>query len=66
MNPFSDASNPGLQAGDEVHGYRVRHVEHLPEIHSVCYELDHPATGAKHLHVSRSDSENAFGVIFRT
>ncbi|HSO62467.1 MAG TPA: insulinase family protein [Desulfobacterales bacterium] len=66
MNPIFDASNPGLQAGDELHGYRVRRVEHLAVIHSVCYELDHPATGAKHLHVSRPDSENAFGVIFRT
>jgi Zn-dependent M16 (insulinase) family peptidase len=66
MLPVSDADNPGLNTGDKLHGYRVLRVEALPEIHAVFYELDHPATGARHIHISRPDAENTFGVLFRT
>ncbi|MCU0559888.1 MAG: insulinase family protein [Desulfobacterales bacterium] len=58
--------SPGLKAGDRVGGYRVLRVEPLPEIHATAVVLDHPESGARHLHLSRPDAENTFGVAFRT
>ncbi len=49
-----------------VHGHRVQRVEPLAEIQSVFYELVHMATGARHIHISRPDRENTFGVVFKT
>ena len=55
-----------LRPGDRIHGYRVLRVEPLPEIHATAYMLDHPESGARHLHLERPDAENTFGVAFRT
>lgn len=55
-----------LKAGDRIHGYRVLRVEPLPEIHATVVVLEHPDSGARHLHLSRPDAENTFGVAFRT
>ena len=66
MNSHINASEADVAPGDEIHGYRVLRVEHLPEIHAVFHELHHRATGARHIHVSRPDRENTFGVIFKT
>jgi hypothetical protein len=66
MSPHADPSQADAAPGDEIHGYRVLRVEHLPEIHAVFHELQHRATGARHIHVRRPDRENTFGVIFKT
>ncbi len=66
MSAPNDANNPGLAAGAEIHGFVVRRVEALPTIQAFFYELFHPATGARYIHVSRPDRENTFGVVFRT
>ncbi|MFO7709591.1 MAG: insulinase family protein [Desulfobacterales bacterium] len=55
-----------FKTGDSLHGYRVLRVEPLPEIHATAIMLDHPQSGARHLHLSRPDAENTFGVTFRT
>jgi hypothetical protein len=62
----ADVTQPDLNPGDSLHGYRVLRVDPLPETHSVFHELVHPATGARHIHIRRPDRENTFGVIFKT
>ena len=64
MHSHPDAPHPDLNPGDDIHGYRVLRVEGLPEIQAVFIELHHRATGARHIHISRPDRENTFGVIF--
>jgi len=66
MNSHVDVPIADVAPGDEIHGYRVLRVENLPEIHAVFHELHHRATGARHIHVSRPDRENTFGVTFKT
>jgi len=66
MKPIGSSGRAGLQAGDRVGDYQVLRVEALPEIHAVFHELAHPATGAHHIHISRPDAENTFGVLFKT
>lgn len=62
----SDQMNPGLQSGDRIGGYQIHRVVNLPEISAFFYELEHLDTGAKHIHISRPDSENVFAVALKT
>ncbi len=66
MNAFADHNNPGLGQGDRIEQYSVLRVTELREIRSFIYELEDTVTGAGHIHISSQDTENAFGVIFRT
>ena len=66
MNKTSDPNNPGLKQGDNICGYSIKRIAGLKEIDSVFYELEHNATGAKHIHISKNDEENTFGVAFKT
>jgi len=66
MNAFADQNNPGLRPGDCVEGYSVLRVTELREINSFFYELKDTVTGAGHIHISNQDTENAFGITFRT
>ncbi len=66
MSMIVDSNNSGLKAGDRMYGYRLKRIEPLKEIASIFYELEHPATGAKHVHVSNADTENTFSVAFKT
>jgi Zn-dependent M16 (insulinase) family peptidase len=66
MNVISDPNNPDLEAGGRINDYRIVRIESLKEISSIFYELKHPGTGAKHIHISNSDAENTFGVAFKT
>jgi Zn-dependent M16 (insulinase) family peptidase len=52
MNSIVDANNPDLKAGGRISDYRILRIESLKEISSVLYELEHPGTGAKHIHIS--------------
>lgn len=61
-----DPANPELKAGDRVSGYQIQKIIKLPEIKSFFYELTHPATGARHIHISNPDTENTFAVAFKT
>ncbi len=66
MNPHPHAPAPAATVGEAIHGYKTLRVEPLPEIHAVFYELVHPLTGTRHIHIGRPDRENAFGVVFKT
>ncbi len=52
--------------GDRVAELDVRRVETLPHMGSIAYELEHPASGARMLHVHNHDSENLFSIALRT
>ncbi|MBI9088629.1 MAG: insulinase family protein [Desulfobacterium sp.] len=41
-------------------------MEPLEELDSILFQLEHRATGARHVHISNRDKENTFGVAFRT
>jgi Zn-dependent M16 (insulinase) family peptidase len=66
MNPTKDPYNPGLKRGNEIDGYKIKSVIALKEIDAFFYELVHLSTHAKHIHISRSDTENTFSVAFKT
>ncbi|ORX53065.1 hypothetical protein DM01DRAFT_1322754 [Hesseltinella vesiculosa] len=55
-----------LRVGQELHGYRVQQVRRIPELELTAVALEHEATGAKHLHIDREDSNNVFAVGFHT
>lgn len=55
-----------LNIGDKLCGYGVKKTAELKEIQSFFYELEHEATGAKHIHIANGDKENTFGVAFKT
>ncbi len=61
-----DANNPGLKPGDTIGGYIILRMEPLEELDSILFQLEHRATGARHVHISNRDKENTFGVAFRT
>ena len=56
----------GLAEGEHIHGYKVDKLVDCPELGFQATELTHLQTGAKHLHINRPDSNNAFAVSFRT
>ncbi|MEA3416560.1 MAG: insulinase family protein [Thermodesulfobacteriota bacterium] len=66
MNVTLDQNNPGLKQGDNISGYFIKKVAKLEEINSYFYELEHTLTGTRHIHISRNDEENTFGVAFKT
>ncbi len=61
-----DANNPGIVPGDRLGGYAVHKATYLTDIQSWLYQLEHEATGARHIHISNEDRENTFGVAFKT
>lgn len=63
---LQDTPNIELTVGERLYGYVVEHIAPLPEINAVIYRLTHAAMGARHLHIQRPDSENTFGVTFKT
>jgi Zn-dependent M16 (insulinase) family peptidase len=66
MSTVIDANNRSLTQSDDIFGYRVYRKVKLAESNSVFYELEHRATGARHVHISRRDLENTFSVAFKT
>jgi presequence protease len=61
-----DPRNPDLSVGDRIGGYIIEKIIEIPESASMYYELSHGATGARHVHISRPDTENAFAVTLKT
>jgi hypothetical protein len=66
MKPIEDIYNPDLNKGNTLLGYLVKRKIELDHIHAVLYDLEHLATGAKHIHISRPDKENTFSVALKT
>jgi hypothetical protein len=66
MSDQSKSPQPTLQAGDELHGFKVLRVEAFPAIRVTAYEIEHKKTGAKVLHLHSFDRENLYAIGFRT
>ncbi len=58
--------NLHMLEGDKVSGYTVRRVAELSIQDSTYYELEHLATGARHIHIRNDIAENTFAVAFKT
>lgn len=52
--------------GDSIHGYEVLRSKWVEERQLMVWELEHKATGAKHVHVECDDTENVFSTILKT
>jgi len=66
MNASAEFQHPNLNVQDRIGDYHVRRVADLEEIGARYVELEHAPTGARHVHISRDDKENAFSVAFKT
>jgi len=55
-----------LEQGIVYNGFRVESVTPIPDFESTAYSMVHERTGAEYLHVDRADTNNVFGVLFRT
>ena len=53
-------------AGEAIDGFTVRSVDPVPEVRGRAYRIDHPASGARILHVHCDDPENLFSINFPT
>lgn len=52
--------------GESLHGFTVQEKKHVPELHLTAVRLRHDKTDADYLHVAREDTNNVFGVGFKT
>ena len=52
--------------GQLLEGFTVIRVEPIPEFRCIAYELHHPASGARLLHLHNDDTENLFSITFPT
>ncbi|OTF83389.1 Presequence protease, mitochondrial-like protein, partial [Euroglyphus maynei] len=64
--PGRGASDLHFEVGQRIHGYRVESIQSVPELCLTAYRLIYEKNGAEHLHIARDDSNNVFGVTFRT
>ncbi len=55
-----------FKEGQNIKGYIINRICPLPTIDSVLIELVHGVTKARHIHIANKDTENTFGVFFRT
>lgn len=54
------------RVGQQMSGYTVLRTQEVPENALHALFLQHDGTGAEHLHITRADKNNVFGVAFRT
>ncbi|MBU4388316.1 MAG: insulinase family protein, partial [Proteobacteria bacterium] len=66
MDNTLDQNNPDIKENDNICGYLIKKKVELKEIRSILYDIEHPATGARHIHISNNDKENTFGVALKT
>lgn len=52
--------------GDQYGGFSVSRVTEVPQLGMAAVELLHNPTNARHLHLDRDDSNNAFSIGFKT
>ena len=62
----ADKHNPGLAPSQTRNGFVIENALPLPAIGGFYYALTHQTTGARYIHISRDDTENAFGVALKT
>lgn len=63
---MNETVRPSLQAGDRIHGFVVQRIEPVELLQAFFIELEHERTGGRHIHIACGDTENVFGVVFRT
>ncbi len=66
MDQKKDYNNPGIDLQWSFGGYTVKRIEEIAEAGIFFYELEHAASGARHIHLSNDDRENTFAVAFKT
>jgi Zn-dependent M16 (insulinase) family peptidase len=66
MDNILDQNNPNIKENGNICGYLIKKIVELKEIRSILYDIEHTATGARHIHLSNNDKENTFGVAFKT
>jgi len=54
------------KSGESVHGFTLKDIKHVPELHLTAVQLQHDKTGAEYLHVARDDKNNVFAISFKT
>lgn len=54
------------EVGEKLLGFTVQNKKHVPELHLTAIHLIHDKTNADYLHVARDDSNNVFGIGFKT
>lgn len=69
-NTRSYASVTDLSAfpkpGESLHGFTLKEIKHVQELHLTALSLEHQKTGAEYLHVARDDKNNVFAINFKT
>jgi Zn-dependent M16 (insulinase) family peptidase len=66
MTRSTDPRNPDLASGSQYADYMVERIIPIDALQLIFYQLRHIPTGAGHIHISNTDSENVFGVTFKT
>jgi Zn-dependent M16 (insulinase) family peptidase len=61
-----DNTDRKLREGQTVLGFEVKRVTALAGLQSTAYELCHPCSGARLLHIHNSDTENLFSISIPT
>lgn len=52
--------------GEQLHGFTLRRLKHLPELELTALHFDHDKTGAEYVHIARDDANNCFSIGFKT
>jgi len=66
MKHIQDPNNPGISDTLKIQNYTIKKVLYTELLDAYYYELEHIPTGAKYIHISNKDTENSFGVLFKT
>ena len=52
--------------GDVVHGFNIMKVDHVEEVNSDVYMMEHIKSGAKLMYLDSADDNKVFYICFRT
>ena len=52
--------------GEKLHGFSLKRIKHVQELHLTALHFEHDTTGAEYLHVARDDRNNVFAINFKT
>lgn len=55
-----------LKVGDRTHGFVVRAIEEVPELHARCVRMEYCRNGASLLWLARAEENKTFAIAFRT
>ncbi len=55
-----------FKTGDQLHGFVVSKITHIPDLQATAIQLEHKQTGAGHIHLDSRDDNNLFSVELRT